>query len=95
MPESIEQPYLNMPPRPLEKVRQSRRLSEPHDQGSPFARLQRKESEDEQKQQEDTFEKESQEESEDETQEKEVTPKLNSTDPADADGPGQVIDVTV
>ena len=94
MPESIEQPYLNMPARPMEKVRQSRRLSESNDQESPFARLQQKESEEEHKRQEDTFEKESQEETEDETLEKGVALKPISTDSADADGPGQLIDVT-
>jgi hypothetical protein len=95
MPESIEQPYLNMPARPMEKVRQSRRLSESNDQESPFARLQKKESEEEQKKQEDTFEKEAQEETEGETLEKGAALKPISSDPVSDDGPGQVIDVTV
>ena len=92
MPESIEGPYLNMPPGQVKRVSESKRSKESHDNKNPFPKLKRKDSEDEQENHKgDSFDKEAKEEDQDT---KALVVHKNGV-PANGEGPGLVIDVTV
>ena len=99
MSDAVERAYLNIPSSHMEKVSQTHRLRESHDQESPFERLRRKEAREEHKQQQeqqDTYESpSSDEETDKEEQDQVVIVKQKQLPPADADAPGFIIDVTV
>jgi len=92
MPESVEGPYLNMPTSNADRVSESKRMRESHDQEKFSPELKRKIKKDDQEEgKQDAFDKEDPDEEKD-TKSPVVRKNGNLTN---ADGPGLVVDIMV
>lgn len=92
MPESVEGPYLNMPTSNVDRVSESKRSRESHDEEKFFPELKRKIKKDDQdEEKQDAFDREDQDEEKD-TKNPVVQKNGNL---ANADGPGLVVDIMV
>ena len=96
MTDSIETPYLNLPPNHVERVKAAGKSRESHDREKFLRQLEKgdEESRDRDKQEADTFYRESSG-NEESTETKPVIVHKKEEGPVNPEGPGLVIDITV